>query len=154
MSRSPLSDILYSSNQPLDHIVSAETTQESHRVVKKHKQVTFDVAGILLFLVYRHLHEALSLEVKHETKLSVRMSKFTETIDLLKSASSWDKFSLKRFGVDFERTTYTPLTSLITNPDYYDPETDGNGEFARRKNSDYFAEYRLLLHYTGITERH
>lgn len=61
------------------------------------------------------------------------MSKFTETVDLLKSASSWDKFSLKRFGVDFERTTYTPPTSLITNPDYYDPETEADEDFATRE---------------------
>ena len=61
------------------------------------------------------------------------MSRFIETIDLLESASSWNKFSLKRFGVYFERKEYATLTSLITNPDYYNPETDADEDFPRRK---------------------
>lgn len=134
MSRPPLTDIPDSSNQYTDHIPS-QITEEPYHVPQKRKQVKFDTAGMfLLFLFSRRLHKALSLEAKHETRPSVRrMSKFTETIDLLKSASSWDKFSLKRFGVDLERKTYTPLTSLITNPDYYDPETEADRDFARRK---------------------
>jgi hypothetical protein len=60
------------------------------------------------------------------------MSKFTETIDLLKSASAWDKFSLGRFGVEFYRTDYSPLNALIQNPRYYDPETETTPDFVRR----------------------
>lgn len=60
------------------------------------------------------------------------MTKFTETIDLLKSASAWDKFSLGRFGVEFQRTEHTPLANLITDPRYYNPETETRRDFARR----------------------
>jgi hypothetical protein len=60
------------------------------------------------------------------------MSKFTETIDLLKSASAWDKFSLKRFGVEFDRTQYTPLNMLIRGRSYYDPETATTRDFLKR----------------------
>jgi hypothetical protein len=59
------------------------------------------------------------------------MSKFTETIDLLKSASAWDKVSLQRFGVVFDSSDYTPLTTLISDPRYYDPDTEAT-DFALR----------------------
>jgi len=52
------------------------------------------------------------------------MSKFSETLDLLKSASAWDKFSLTRFGVKFERTTYTNLNTFIQDSKWYDPEME------------------------------
>jgi hypothetical protein len=72
---------------------------------------------------------ALLLAEKHETKPStLKMSRFSETLDLLKSASAWDKFSLKRFGVEFERTTYTNLNMLIKDPQWYDPETESTTE--------------------------
>lgn len=60
-----------------------------------------------------------------------------ETIDLLKSVSSWDKFSLQRFGVEFDPTTYTPLTTLITDLCYYDPETEPEEGFAERTPRQY-----------------
>ena len=48
---------------------------------------------------------AILLSEKHETRPStLKMTKFNETLDLLKSASAWDKFSLVRFGVEFEKT--------------------------------------------------
>ena len=56
------------------------------------------------------------------------MSKFNETLDLLKSASAWDKFSLKRFGVLFKRTAHTDLNTLIDDPRWYDPETETTTE--------------------------
>ena len=68
---------------------------------------------------------ALLLAEKHETKPStLKMSRFSETLDLLKSASAWDKFSLRRFGVEFESATYTELNTLIKNRQWYDPETE------------------------------
>jgi len=48
------------------------------------------------------------------------MTKFGETLDLLKSASAWDKFTLDRFGVAFEAGVYTELSSLIGSPSWYD----------------------------------
>jgi len=44
------------------------------------------------------------------------MTKFSETLDLLRSAIAWDKFTLGRFGVVFERTEDTELKSLIGSP--------------------------------------
>jgi len=44
----------------------------------------------------------------------------------------WNKFTLTRFGVDFDRTTYTPLTALITDPRYYNPETETTEDFPIR----------------------
>jgi hypothetical protein len=64
------------------------------------------------------------LAEKHETEPSTRKRrKYTETLDLLKSASSWDKFSLKRFAVDFDKSIYTSLNTLIKDPKWYDPNT-------------------------------
>ena len=67
------------------------------------------------------------------------MTKYKEEIQLgeLGSASSWHKFTLPRFCVDFERTTYTPLNVLIMDPSWYDPDTELSedfepGEFAQR----------------------
>ena len=79
---------------------------------------------------------ALLLAEKHETTPStLKMSEFTETLDLLKSASAWDKFSLKRFGVKFERTKYTELNTLIEHWKWYDPNTEtGFEDFAERNN--------------------
>ena len=68
---------------------------------------------------------ALLLAEKHETKpRMLKMTKFSETLDLLKSASAWNKFSLTRFGVKFEKTSYTDLSTLINDPRWYDPETE------------------------------
>jgi len=69
------------------------------------------------------------------------MTKYKEEIKLgeLASASAWGKFTLPRFCVDFERTRYTPLNVLITDPTWYDPETEVSedfepGEFAKRNS--------------------
>ena len=67
------------------------------------------------------------------------MRKYKEEIQLgeLASASSWSKFTLPRFCVDFQRTTFTPLEVLIMDSMWYDPETEISedfepGEFAER----------------------
>jgi hypothetical protein len=61
------------------------------------------------------------------------MTKYKEEIQLgeLASASSWGKFTLPRFCVDFKRTTYTPLTVLITDPMWYDPHTEESEDFEK-----------------------
>ena len=75
------------------------------------------------------MYIALLLEEKHETRPNtLKMSKFGETIDL-NSASMWNKFSLTRFGVEFDRTIYKPLTALITDPRYQNPETETTDDF-------------------------
>ena len=57
----------------------------------------------------------------HEQRPStLKMSKFNETLDLLSSASAWTKFNLERFGVLFERTVYTELSSLVGLEKWYD----------------------------------
>ena len=90
---------------------------------KRTRRVRFEATGTLP--VFRADVLALLLADKHETKPStLKMTKFSETLDLLKSASAWDKFSLTRFGVKFERTTYTELKTLITDERWYDPETE------------------------------
>lgn len=67
---------------------------------------------------------ALLLAEKHESNPStLKMSEFSETLDL-KSASGWDKFSLALCGVEFDRSTYTELRSLIKDPRWYDPTTE------------------------------
>ena len=72
---------------------------------------------------------ALKLEKKHEERPSTRrMSKFGETIDL-KSASAWNKFSLKRFGVEFKKTEHTPLNTLIKDLKWYNPDTEITEDF-------------------------
>ena len=79
---------------------------------------------------------ALAREEKHETKPTAKRmgksnSKDQETIDFVRSASAWDRFTLAKFGVDFDPTVRTPFTELITNPKYYDPTTE-SPEFAER----------------------
>ena len=76
-------------------------------------------------------------EEKHETQptamaLGKSRKKYKETIDFVNSASAWDKFTLTRFGVDFDTATETPLTELITDPKYYDPKSEPAREFAER----------------------
>ncbi len=93
---------------------------------KPKKHVTFEPSGLLVLLL-DHLTNrlALLLAEKHERTPSVlKMSQFNETLDLLKSATAWNKFSIKRFGVDFKRTTYRELRTLIKDPKWYDPETE------------------------------
>ena len=110
----------------------------------KHKRVTFDANGTSFVLIPFPDMSALLLEGKHNKRPStLKMSKFTETIDLLKSASAWDKFSLTRFGVDFKRTEHTALTTLITDQSYYDPRTETRGGFVRRCFSPNAADGRL-----------
>ncbi len=97
------------------------------------------------FLCVRADVVALLLAEKHETTPStLKMSEFAETLDLLKSASAWDKFSLKRFGVDFERTIYTELHTVINDRRWYDPDmettTDG---FADRNIYENVIDNRL-----------
>ena len=90
---------------------------------KRTRRVRFEATGTLP--VVRADLLALLLAEKHETKPStLKMTKFSETLDLLKSASAWDKFSLTRFGVKFERTEYTDLSTLIKDQRWYDPETE------------------------------
>ena len=61
---------------------------------------------------------------KHEKNPStLKKSKFSETIEL-GSASAWKKFSLVRFGVDFDQMTLTELNTLIKDPQWYNPETE------------------------------
>ena len=76
---------------------------------------------------------ALLLAEKHESNPStLKMSEFSETLDL-KSASSWNKFSLALCGVEFDRTTYTELRTLIKDPRWYDPTTETEAwEFVER----------------------
>ena len=70
---------------------------------------------------------------KHEKNPSTRRKrKYGETLDLLKSASAWDKFSLQRFGVEFKKTEFTPLTTLIEDPKWYDPRTVDEPWFVAR----------------------
>ena len=52
------------------------------------------------------------------------MSQFHETLDLLKSASAWDKFTLARFGVHFQRTEETELSDLIGPTQWYENAGD------------------------------
>ena len=83
------------------------------------------------------------------------MSKFTETTDLLKSASAWDKFSLVRFGVEFYRTQHSPLHTLITDQRYYDPETATTKDFLKRASSKALlmaGYHRLLQASDDVTE--
>jgi hypothetical protein len=66
---------------------------------------------------------ALERAAKHEAQPStLKMSKYAETLDL-KSASAWDKFSLVRFGVEFDVGDNTDLETLI-DARWYDPETE------------------------------
>ena len=72
---------------------------------------------------------ALLQAEKHETRPStLKMSRFSETLDLLKSASAWDKFSLTRFGVEFGKTTQTDLRTLIKDQKWYNPATETTTE--------------------------
>ena len=80
------------------------------------------------------------MEEKHETqptamKMGKSKSKYNEKIDF-ECASAWDQFTLTRFGVDFDAATETPLTKLITNPDYYNPKTESSPMFAERTLSN------------------
>ena len=79
---------------------------------------------------------ALMQAVKHEEqptamKLGKSGKKYKETIDFVGSASAWDKFTLTRFGVDFDPIMETPLTNLIIDQRYYDP-ADSSPRFVER----------------------
>jgi len=64
---------------------------------------------------------AVKRSVTHGAKpTSRKMTKFGETLDLLKSASAWDKFSLNRFGVHFEKAAYMELNHIIPSSKWYD----------------------------------
>ena len=136
--------------QPLS-VVASNTSchsiaqnNEKPSTTPKHKRVAFDANGICFVLVPFPDVLALLLEEKHNKRPStLKMSKFAETIDLLKSASAWDKFSLARFGVDFKRTEHTALTTLITDHRYYDPRTETRGGFVRRCSSPNASNGRL-----------
>lgn len=68
---------------------------------------------------------ALLRSEKHELKPStLKMTDFTHTLDLLKSGSDWDKFTIQRLGVEFDRTTYLALNTLINDRRWYDPKTE------------------------------
>ena len=76
---------------------------------------------------------ALLQAEKHESNPStLKMSQFSETLDL-KSASGWNKFNLSICGVDFDRTTYKELRTLIKDPQWYDQATETKDSgFAQR----------------------
>jgi hypothetical protein len=114
---------------PQNHILSLDESQDgtkhradSNPLSSKHKRVMFDPSG--MSPVIWDWIVALLLSEKHETNPSTQKKrKYGETLDLFKSASAWDKFSLQRFAVDFKKTDCTPLNSLIKDPRWYDPRT-------------------------------
>ena len=58
------------------------------------------------------------------------MSGFTETLEV-GSASGWNKVTLARFGATFEMQEHTNLNTIITNPRFFDENTEDT-EFASR----------------------
>jgi len=82
---------------------------------------------------------ALLRSEKHESKPStIKMTEFTHTLDLLKSGSDWDKFTIQRLGVEFDRTTYLGLNTLINDRRWYDPKTE--------TETEEFADSLILLY--------
>jgi hypothetical protein len=77
------------------------------------------------------------------------MSRFGETLDL-ESASAWDKFYLERLGVEFDKTEHTPLNTLITDPKWYDPETEPTEDFTKRTSRCEPADGRLSSNSKGV----
>lgn len=127
MCRPPLSiiDTAPANNCVTSHRALEPSTESSLScAIKGTKRVRFEATGVPLPLFGADNLAVLRAE-KHETQPStLKMTKFSETLDLLKSASAWDKFSLARFGVQFERTTHTELSTLIKDQRWYDPETE------------------------------
>ena len=80
--------------------------------------------------------------------------KYDETLDLLKSASAWDKYSLKRFMVEFERLAYIPLSVLIKDAKWYDPKTESKPGFAQRTAHRVIVDCRLRNAYQSIDGCH
>lgn len=120
----------------------------------KRRKVTFDNEGQYPSTRVKPLTVALSRATKHETRPStLKMSRFSETLDL-ESASAWDKFYLTRLGVLFERTEYTPLETLITDPIWYDPETEPTLHFAERISCSNITDGRLSPHFEGVGGHH
>ena len=105
---------------------------------KRNRRVRFEASGhnpqISHFGTPLKCIIALMQAEKHELNPSTaKKTEFSETLDLLKSASAWDKFPLSRFGVDFERTTFTELNTLIKDSRWYDPHTETTTRgFAKR----------------------
>lgn len=142
--RHPLSVVVSNTSCHRSSQSDVQSNKNPVSTTSKRKRVVFDANGICLVLLPSADLVALLLEEKHNKRPStLKMSKFTETIDLLKSASAWDKFSLNRFGVDFVRTEHTPLTTLITDQRYYDPRTETRRDFVRRCSSRKVADDRL-----------
>src|SRR5215510_9015761 len=84
------------------------------------------------------------MEEKHETRPSAKkvMRKYRENIDV-KSASNWDRFSLTRFHVDFQRKAHTALNTLIKGSKWYDPETEPTPDFLRRMTHAHITDFRI-----------
>lgn len=118
-----------------DGLLTPSIESDLSSLTKGAKRVRFEATGVPPFPVDPDL-VALLLAEKHETTPStLKMSEFTETLDLLKSASAWDKFSLKRFGVKFASTKYTELTTLMKDQKWYDLNTETTvDDFADRNN--------------------
>jgi hypothetical protein len=120
----------------------------------KRRKVTFDNEGIYPSTRGKPLTVALSRAKKHETRPStLKMSRFSETLDL-ECASAWDKFYLTRLGVQFDRTEYTPLETLITDPKWYDPETEPSLNFAERMSCSNITDGRLSAGFEGVGGHH
>jgi hypothetical protein len=88
---------------------------------------------------------------RERTPSMLKMTKFSEMLDLLKSVSAWDKMSLTRFGVEFDRNSHVELSeTLITDRRWYDPETaTDTWNFARRMSSPHTS---LTLGYNNVIE--
>lgn len=122
------------------------------RKSSRRRKVTFDCEGILRGVTW--LIVALSRAEKHETRPStLKMSRFSETLDL-ESASAWDKFYLARLGVRFDRSEYTPLDTLVTDPKWYNPETEPTRNFVERMSCSNIADGRLSAGVEGVAGHH
>ena len=138
MPRSPLAVL------PLRQALHSRQSKEDGAEFEKpsrRRQVTFDPEGMQGMVKW--LIVALLRAGKHEARPTARrMTRFKETLDL-QSASAWDKFYLTRFGVKFDRSEYTPLNTLITDPKWYDPETEPTRNFVERMPYSNVADSRL-----------
>ena len=156
MLRPPLSVVTVPPNQtikPLDDSQDdARRRPHSEIPPAKRKRVMFDqngtrpLSGVTLNCV------ALLLADERETRSTTRKKrKYDETLDLLKSASAWDKYSLGRFGVEFHRLGYTPLSVLIKDGEWYDVTTESKPSFAKRTaRRGFIADSRLRNAYQRV----
>jgi hypothetical protein len=123
MLRPPLTTILFTSQEK--HSLPCDTTTP----INNRKRVAFDTNGTLSHSSTDF--KALSLADKHETRPStLKMSSFTETLEV-GSASGWNKVTLTRFGATFQIQEHSKLNTIITNPKFFEENTE-NTEFASR----------------------